>query len=408
VTLKLVTLEHVLEFIRGITFKPDDKVEPHSVGSVVCMRTKNIQLSLDESDILAVPKTFIKRDEQFLEEGDLLISSANSWELVGKTVRVSKLNYAATAGGFISILRPKREIVDPDYLYRFITHHETQHQIRHLGRQTTNISNLDRKRFLKLKIPLPPLPVQKQIAAVLEKADTLRSQCQQMEQELNSLAQSVFLDMFGDPVTNPKQWSVERLEGYIDYIGDIGSNGSNDTVSANLNMLDDEDYALMIRTTNFNKNDFTDNVKYVSKETYNFFKKSQIFGGEIIMNKIGSAGQFWIMPHLNRPVSLGLNQFVIRLKNLNTNFLYYYLSTEYGQKVIQSKLNGATTKSITKAAVKDLPLMLPPIELQNRFSSIVEKIKKLAPVSLNEQHEDNFNSLMQRAFKGELDLKDVA
>ena len=258
-----------------------------------------------------------------------------------------------------------------------------------------------------LKIPLPPLPVQKKIAAVLEKADALRGQCQQMEQELNTLAQSVFLDMFGDPVKNPKKWDIEKFENYIEYIGDIGSNGSNATISANLEMLDEENYALMVRTTNFNKKDFTDNVKYVSKKTYDFFKKSQIFGGEIIMNKIGSAGQFWIMPELNKPVSLGLNQFVIRLKNLNTDYLFYYLSTEFGQKVIQSKLNGATTKSITKGAVKELPLMLPPIELQNKFSEFIQKNKALAPNKLQIELENNFNSLMQRAFKGELELKDV-
>ena len=123
--------------------------------------------------------------------------------------------------------------------------------------------------------------------------------------------------------------------------------------------------------------------------------------------QIGSAGQFWIMPELNKPVSLGLNQFVIRLKNLNTDYLFYYLSTEFGQKVIQSKLNGATTKSITKGAVKELPLMLPPIELQNKFSEFIQKNKALAPNKLQIELENNFNSLMQRAFKGELELKDV-
>ncbi|MEW8261259.1 MAG: restriction endonuclease subunit S, partial [Candidatus Thiodiazotropha taylori] len=186
-----VPLSDVLTYIRGITFKPDDLVEPYSEGSVVCMRTKNIQQTLEDADVISVPQEFVKRDEQFLEEGDILISSANSWELVGKSVRVPTLDYKCTAGGFISVLRPNRNLVSPDYLYRFITYGSTQHDIRHLGRQTTNISNLDRERFLKLKIPLPPLPIQKQIAALLEKADTLRSQCKQMEQELNQLAQSV-------------------------------------------------------------------------------------------------------------------------------------------------------------------------------------------------------------------------
>jgi len=294
--------------------------------------------------------------------------------------------------------------VDTQYLYYLLKSKKDTFVRAGAGGAQPNISATFLKQF---KIPLPPLAIQKQIAGVLDKADTLRGQCQQMEQELNTLAQSVFLDMFGDPVKNPKKWDIEKFENYIEYIGDIGSNGSNATISANLEMLDEENYALMVRTTNFNKKDFTDNVKYVSKKTYDFFKKSQIFGGEIIMNKIGSAGQLWIMPELNKPVSLGLNQFVIRLKNLNTDYLFYYLSTEFGQKVIQSKLNGATTKSITKGAVKELPLMLPPIELQNKFSEFIQKNKALAPNKLQIELENNFNSLMQRAFKGELDLKGV-
>ena len=58
------------------------------------------------------------------------------------------------------------------------------------------------------------------------------------------------------------------------------------------------------------------NLKYVSERTYNLFKKTKVYGGEIIMNKIGSAGKYWIMPNLNRPVSLGLNQLMMTFNNL--------------------------------------------------------------------------------------------
>ena len=350
-----------------------------------------------------------KKGFTYFERGDVLLAKITPCFENGKAVLLENLN---TQVGFGStefhVIRVNKSLALPEYIFYLLWSNE----FRFLG-ETNMTGSAGQQRvpvkFLKgLEIPLPPLPAQKQIAAVLAKANTLRQQCQKMEHELNALAQSVFLDMFGDPVKNPKNWGIERFESFIEYIGDIGSNGSNATISANLDMRDNEDYALMIRTTNLNKNDFTDNVKYVSKKTYDFFKKSQIFGGEIIMNKIGSAGQFWIMPALKRPVSLGLNQFVIRLKNLNTDYLYYYLSTEFGQKIIQSKLNGATTKSITKGAVKDLPLMFPPIELQNKFSEIIQKTKALAPNKLKVEIDDGFNSLMQRAFKGELELKDVA
>ena len=171
----------------------------------------------------------------------------------------------------------------------------------------TTRGKLTKSALLEIKIPLPPLSIQQKIAAILDKADALRRKDQELLKKYDDLAQAIFIDMFGDPVKNEKGWEVKMLGDYIDYIGDIGSNGSNEVVAKNLKMLDSEDYALMIRTTNLTSNDFTKNVKYISKETYDFFKKSKIYGGEIIMNKIGSAGDFWIMPNLNRPVSLGLN-----------------------------------------------------------------------------------------------------
>ena len=110
-------LRTVARFIRGITFKPDDKVEPGTRDSAVCMRTKNVQADLDESDLIAVPIHFVKREEQFINESDILVSTANSWNLVGKCSWVPKLKYVATAGGFISILRADQQEVFPRYLF---------------------------------------------------------------------------------------------------------------------------------------------------------------------------------------------------------------------------------------------------------------------------------------------------
>jgi len=259
-------------------------------------------------------------------------------------------------------------------------------------------------KFSQEKIPLPSLEVQKKIADLLDAADALRKKTQQIIEHYDQLAQSIFLDMFGDPACNENKWELKKCGDFIDYLADIGSNGANKVVAEKLVMSDNEDYAIMIRTTNLAKNDFKNNIKYVSKEVYDFFKKSQIFGGEIIMNKIGSAGDFWLMPKLNKPVSLGLNQFVIRLKNINLLYFYYFLSTDFGRINIKSKLNGVATKSITKTAVRELPILNPPMELQNQFAAkieLIEKQKELLQKSLHES-ENLFNSLVQKAFKGEL------
>lgn len=398
-TVKTVPLSQVLEFIRGITFKPDDKVEPYSEGSVVCMRTKNIQTTLDDSDVLAVPEEFIKRGEQYLEEGDLLISSANSWELVGKTVRVPALDHKCTAGGFISILRPLREQIDPDYLFRFIMHKETQHKIRHLGRQTTNISNLDRKRFLKLEIPLPPLEIQKQIAAVLEKADNLRGQCQQMEQELNTLAQSVFLDMFGDGFNSIElgsQLSVvtSGSRGWAKYYSEHGARFIR-SLDVQMNYIGSKDIA------------------YVNAPKGKESERAKVQHGDVLLTITGSRiGRVcWVTPDINEAY-ISQHVALLRLKEkFLPEFVSYFLSMpDLGQRQIQKAQYGQTKPGLNLAQIKAFSIPEVSLNKQKEFLKAINKNNEIRKFNgLYETHIGSlFNSLMQRAFKGELKLKDVA
>lgn len=189
-------LGDVVDFIRGITFKPEDIVSVTDAHAVVCMRTKNIQEQLEDDDLIAVPESFVRRDELFLQEGDILISSANSWNLVGKVARVPALPYRATAGGFIAIVRAKPGAIQPDYLYRWLASDSNQAAIRACGRQTTNISNLSVPRFLDLPIALPERADQVRAAAVLDKADSLRRKRQEATRLADEFLKAVFFERF--------------------------------------------------------------------------------------------------------------------------------------------------------------------------------------------------------------------
>lgn len=206
-----VSLGDVAEFIRGITYKPADLVQNFSEDSIVCMRTANVQAELDDSDVLSIPRSFVKSENKILREGDLLVSTANSWNLVGKCCWVPSLGYEATVGGFIAALRGDKRRVDPRYLYRWFSSPETQANARNCGRQTTNISNMDLGRCLALKMPLPSLSEQRRIAAILDKADALRAKRREAIAKLDQLLQSVFLEMFGDPMTNPRGWRSKEF-----------------------------------------------------------------------------------------------------------------------------------------------------------------------------------------------------
>jgi type I restriction enzyme S subunit len=117
------------------------------------------------------------------------------------------------------------------------------------------------------------------------------------------------------------------------------------------------------------------------------------------------------MPVLNRPVSLGMNQFMIRLNDKAENlYVYHLLKSQYGEKIIKQKVQGAVTKTITKDAIRSLPIMLPDITLQKHYKILISKYygSLNTYISSLDYYNNLFNSLLQRAFRGELKFNDKA
>lgn len=190
-----------------------------------------------------------------------------------------------------------------------------------------------------------------------------------------------------------------RLGEYIEELVDIGSNGSDEQISKNLNMKDTPDYAYMIRTVNLNNNNFKTNLKYITKESYEYFKKSKMFGGEIIINKIGCPGTVGLMPYLDKPISLGLNQYAIRFKEvINQKFMYYKLKSI--EPYLKSIAHGTTTKTITKEEIKNIELDIPDRNTQNKIEYILTAIDNKIKINLdiNNNLEEMMKLLYQRYF----------
>lgn len=161
----------------------------------------------------------------------------------------------------------------------------------------------------------------------------------------------------------------------LEKIVDIGSNGSDADISSHLNMKDKPDYAYMLRTVNFNNDDFISNLKYIDKESYDYFKKSKVFGNEIVINKIGSPGSVGIVPKLDKPISLGLNQFALVFKgSVDQKYMYYYLKNI--EPHLKRMSHGSITKTLTKDDIKDLKLFLPNLEYQKKAAKFLENIDK--------------------------------
>ena len=162
-----------------------------------------------------------------------------------------------------------------------------------------------------------------------------------------------------------------RLGDIISVLTDYHANGSYEVLRGNVEILDSPDYALMIRTVDLERDDFEHDVKYVSEHAYNFLKKTKVFGGEIIINKIGNAGKVYIVPPLDKKVSLGMNQFMIRPKeDLDNYFLYIFLVCKYGRLLLEQRVTGAVPLSIDKNSVRSVPVPI----FTKSFQEIIHKL----------------------------------
>ena len=301
--------------------------------------------------------------------------------------------------GFCAI-RPNENIISSRCLYHLVTSDFFLNQKdRYCSGATQKAITNDGLK--KITISIPNIVNQDAIADCLDIIDFVILKCNQILNSLNQLVKSRFVEMFGDVVLNPYDWTYEPMGEYMTVLTDFSANGSYEFLDSNVVMYDEPNYALIVRTTDLERNDFEINVKYIDEKAYNILSKSKLYGNEIIMNKIGSAGKVYRMPCLNRPVSLGRNAFMFRFNDkINITFLYHLLTSEYGTKEIMQHVRGAVTKTITKEAARSIRIIIPPIELQEQFANFVEQTdkSKLAVKQVLEKAETLKKALMQEYF----------
>ena len=168
-----------------------------------------------------------------------------------------------------------------------------------------------------------------------------------------------------------------QLGDFISVLTDYHANGAYKKLKENVELLDEPNYAVMIRTTNFEKEDFKDDLKYISKDAYEFLKKSKVKPGDILMNKIAKPGSVYLMPDLKKPISLAMNLFLIRVnqEEINQTYIYYWLKAN--EAYVKSFANGAATQTITKQAVKELKINVLPRKYQDTVVKILDTYQNL-------------------------------
>ena len=164
-----------------------------------------------------------------------------------------------------------------------------------------------------------------------------------------------------------------KLGTHLDVITDYHANGSYEKLKENVKLLEEDNYAVIIRTLNFERNDFRDDLLYVTKEAYDFLEKSYVIPNDILMNKISNPGRTFIMPDMHRPVTCGMNLFLIRFKDtVNQRYMYYNMKNV--EKYIRSLGHGTTTKTITKDEVRAIDLWIHNKEEQDKIEAFLTGI----------------------------------
>ncbi|MEZ9441996.1 restriction endonuclease subunit S [Vibrio sp. 10N.222.54.F12] len=296
---------------------------------------------------------------------------------------------------------PDLSMLDKKYLYYFLVSEKFQGFLKSVGTRAAQ-AGFNKDDFANLQIPLPPLETQKQIAAVLEKADQLRKDCQQMEQELNSLAQSVFIDMFGDPVTNPKGWDVRSFKEFIVNL----RNGISPSKGGQL----DFKVLTLSAITRGRYNDEFCKVGSFNSEPDNTKKVTQndflICRGNGNKKLVGRG----VYPTQSRDDLVFPDTVIAATLNLECLDIRYF-NTLWSSDLMREHIEGGArttngTFKINQKVINDAPVLCPPVELQKEFGKVIENVNVLIEQNQMQLKEldKNFNALMQKAFKGELTL----
>lgn len=335
-----------------------------------------------------------------LREGDLLISRMP--DPIGRTCIFEGIKQKCATVVDIAILRVDPEIVNNRWLMYKLNSEEIRKKIES---QTTGSTRkrISRKKLEDISFDLPSLEVQMNTVKVLEYAqEMINSRMKQIEL-LDKLTRSIYYEMFGDPVINDKKWKNEKLSLICSKIG------SGSTPRGGKSSYKDEGISL-IRSMNVHNNQFTiKDLAFISEIQADKLKNVIVEENDVLINITGaSVTRSCIVPDSVLPARVNQHVAILRSvkEQVNPIFLLNTLIDRNYQRFLMriATTGGATREAITKEQLENLSIPVPPIKLQNEFKSkvlLVEYQKELMQQSLAEM-ENNFNSLMQRAFKGEL------
>lgn len=349
----------------GLTYKPENVTEELS-GTIV-LRSSNIQNSiLDFNDIVRVNVPV--KEDKIVKDGDILMCSRNgSIRLVGKVALIKNLKERMSYGAFMTIIRSQYN----PYLFEYFKTPAFRQYL--IAGKTTTVNQITVKMLNNLTIPLPPKSTQLAIVSELDKINELIRLKKEQLKDFDNLAQSLFFEMFGDPVENEKGWEVKKLD-------DVCIITSSKRIFADEYTETGIPFYRSKEVIERSKGLSISVELFISKERYNEIKEK--FGvpkiGDILITAVGTIGKIWAIDTDNKFYFKDGN--LVWLKDIDNQLanscffrrLLEYLIEEYKK----TNANGAAYNALTIAKLKLMSCPLPPLSLQQLFAQRIEQIER--------------------------------
>lgn len=295
----------------------------------------------------------------------------------------------------ITAILPDAQRLDAGYLVHFLT--MQQGHFDRYARGAT-IKGITRDVVANIEIPLLPLPEQRRIAAILDKADALRSKRREALAQLDHLAQSIFVEMFGNPATNAKRWPMVAIKDLLV----SASYGTSEKSSA-------KGQYPVLRMNNITKTGEIDlsELKYMDldeSEHARYLVKS----GDVLFNRTNSADLVGKTAIFRETKPMAYAGYLVRLRTNSHNdpeYLAGFMNTPYAKRVLRGMCKSIIgMANINATEVQTIKIAHPPLALQTQYRERIEALNQLKAghrVMLSELNE-LFASLQHRAFRGEL------
>jgi type I restriction enzyme S subunit len=324
--------------------------------------------------------------------GDVLFSKDGT---VGKVCVVREKREFAVLSS-IAILRPKKEIADSSYLGYILGFQKTIDEAskRKTGSAVRRIILKDLK---QVEIPLPPLEEQRRIAAILDKADGVRRKRKEAIRLTEELLKSTFLEMFGDPVTNPKGWEICELQNVCNRVTD----GTHQPP----NWADGGIPFLFVSNIVNGEIDFKVSKHITEESWFELTSRCPIEINDILYTTVGSYGNAALVRTKNR---FCFQRHIAHIKpdsrSIEPEFLLGMMQSDWIRQQADKQARGVAQKTLNLRELKKFTIFTPPIEEQKKYVKLRQGVEKQLSYyrSALEQSENLFNSLLQRAFRGEL------